>query len=166
MRALALAVAFALVAGCARDDGTRSVDAPAGGAWAECPPAASRGIAVPFRASAIDDAPHMPPGIHRLDARSFLWVWAAYNGSLREDRITRVNAVDVARDAEGLVHVCTRVDVSTPTAVDAEPRTYVVAARLEAQETLPEGPVRVVVNWVAGCPCSPLPKGNASARFE
>lgn len=164
--ALALALALATMAGCARDDGAASVEPPVGTEWAECPPAASRAIAVPFRAAAVEDADPLPAGIHRVDARSFLWVWGAFEGSLREDRISRLNPVSVARDADGLVHVCTRVDVTTPTTVDPEPRSYVVAARLDAQGELPAGPVRVVVNWVAGCPCSPLPRGNATALFE
>lgn len=132
-----------------------------------CPPAASRAIALAFRSEATDDARGLAAGLHRLDARTFLWVWASYEETLREDRVTRVNAVEVAMDAHGTTHVCTRVDLAAPLEVDDEPRTYDVAVLLAAQEPLPEGPVRVVVNWLAGCaPCSPPPRGNATALFE
>lgn len=143
------------------------MEPPVGTEHAECPPTASRGLALAFRAEATDDARGRPAGVHRLDARTFLWVWASFEETLREDRVARVNAVDVATDAEGTTHVCTRVDVHAPMDVDDEPRTYDVAVLLAAQEPVPSGPVRVVVNWVAGCaPCSPLPRGNATALFE
>lgn len=157
-----------LLAGCS-DPPTEPVrvDPPAGTEHAVCPPPASRGLALAFRAEETPDARGRGAGLHRLDAQTFLWVWASYQETLREDDVTRVNAVDVATDGAGLTHVCTRVDIAAPTEVDAEPRTYDVAVLLRAQEPLPEGPVRVVVNWVAGCAgCSPLPRGNATAVFE
>lgn len=173
MRVLAALVLAALLAGCAAPEATpsperRSVDPPAdAGAWRDCPPRASRPIAVPFGARAVDDALGHHPGIHRLDERTLLWVWASYEETLREDRITRLNDVVVSRDVEGFVHVCTRVDLSAPIEVDAEPRTYDVAAVFEAREPLPAGPLVASVNWIAGCPgCDPAPRGSASQRFD
>ena len=166
MRAL-LVVAALLAAGCATPGPERaSVDPPPGTEWAECPPSASRAIALALRAFATNETEGKPAGIHRLDARRFLYVWGQYEDTLREDRVTRINPVQVAIDGEGLTHVCARVDVSTPTDVDAEPRSYSVGVLVQAEEDLLQGPVRVVVNWVAGCPCDTLPRGNATARFE
>ncbi|HUR67992.1 MAG TPA: hypothetical protein VM370_02010 [Candidatus Thermoplasmatota archaeon] len=164
----AVAVLLVLLAGCATPTGaqTAHVDPPPDGEWSECPPAQSRPIGVPFRAEATNDTAGHGPGIHRLDARTFLWVYAEYEETLREDRVSRLNAVDVARSADAVLHVCTRVDLATPTQVDAEPRSYAVAARLTAQEPLPEGRLRVVVNWIAGCRCEPAPRGNATALFD
>lgn len=165
-RARWLLAALAL-AGCAAPaDELVRLDPPEGTEWAECPPAASRPIAVAFRANATDESHGNGPGLYRLSEREFLWVWARYVETLREDRVTRVNPVQVARDVEGTVHVCTRVDVATPLEVDNERGTYNVAVLLTAGEPLPEGPLRVVVNWVAGCRCDPLPRGNTSASFD
>ena len=167
MRALLMVVLLLAGSTGAEEPPARAtVDPPTGGGWAECPPAASRAIAVAFRAEATNATQGRPAGIHRLDARSFLYVWGDFQDTLREDRISRVNPVEVARDAIGVVHVSTRIDVAAPTDVDAERRSYAVGARLVAEEALPEGPLRVVVNWVAGCPCDPLPRGNATASFE
>lgn len=121
---------------------------------------------MPFRAFATNDTGGLPFGIHRLGERSFLFVWANESDTLREDRITRVNPVEVARDARGVVHVCTRVDVATPTEVDGRARALTIGARFDAQDALPAGPLQVTVNWVAGCPCDPLPMGNVTASFE
>ena len=161
-----VAIALALVlAGCT-DPAPPRVEPPVGTGEAECPPQNARAIAIPFRAneSASDDG--RGAGLHRLSRNEFLWVYANYTDTLREDRVTRVNAVQVARDAEGMVHVCTRVDLAAPVDVDAERESYVVAVRLTAGAPLPEGPLRVVVNWVAGCPCEPLPRGNMTAQFD
>lgn len=156
-----------LFAGCnAPEPEQTTVEPPTGTEWAECPPSAARPIAVPFRTEVANDDLGRGAGLHRIDARTFLWVYANYTDTLREDRITRVNPVHVARDTQDVVHVCTRVDVAAPTEVDAQPRSYIVAARLTAQEALPEGTLRVVVNWVAGCPCATLPRGNATAIFD
>lgn len=168
-RALALVLA-ALLAGCARPEeappATATVEPPPdGGGWRDCPPAASRTLAVPFRARATEDAGDLPAGLHRLDADTFLWVYASYAETLREDRVTRVNDVTVARDGAGVVHACTRVDLATPLEVDATPRSYDVAVLLSATQGMPTGPVRWTVNWAAGCPCSPPPRGNTTADF-
>lgn len=166
VRVLALLSAAILLAGCASPPESARVEPPIGTEAAPCPPTNARAIAVDFRVTSTNDTQGHDAGIHRLDARTFLWVWANYSETLREDRITRVNNVEVARDAAGVLHVCTRVDVATPIEVDLAPESYGVAARIAAQEDLPGGPVRVTVNWVAGCPCDPLPRGNHSVLFE
>lgn len=142
------------------------VEPPGGTAWAECPPTSSRPIAIPFRANVSDDPDGHPPGIHRVSEREFLWVYAKYAQTLREDRVTRVNPVELHRDVNGTLHLCTRVDIAAPLEVDDERGSYSVAVLLSAGAPLPEGPLRVVVNWVAGCRCDPLPRGNTTALFE
>ena len=139
---------------------------PTDGEHATCPPPASRGLAIAFRAEETPSASGRAQGIHRLDDRTFLFVWAAYRDSLREDDVTRIRPVDVARDALGVLHVCSAVDVATPVEVDAEPRSYDVAVRFVALDPLPEGDVRMTVNWVAGCSCGIVPRGNMSALFD
>lgn len=165
---LALVVLFALLVGCAGDPAPAraTVDPPEGSQWAECPPTASRALAVAFRASSTNDTGGRAPGIHRLDERRFLYVWGSFEDTLREDRITRVNPVQLALDRDGVTNVCASVDVAAPTDVDGERRSYGVGVLLQADEPLPDAPVKVVVNWVAGCPCQPLPRGNATALFE
>lgn len=168
MRAAALLL-VALLSGCAAPEApeTARVDPPQGTEHAVCPPPASRALAVPFRVETTQDARGLDPGIHRLDAASFLWVWARYDDTLREDRVTRANPVEVARDGAGVVHVCTRVDLATPVEVDTEPRSYDVALLVVAQEALPAGPLRVTVNWSAGCGAGcPPPRGNTTASFD
>lgn len=175
--AAALALALAL-AGCAlpgreRDprDVYEVVDPPEdGGGFAACASPSAQATAVPFRAEATMDAQGRGPGVHRLDEATFLFVWATYNDTLRDDRVTRVNQVDVFRDVDGSgattrVHVCTEIDIAAPQEVDGERRSYAVAALYTATTGLPDAPVRVVVNWVAGCLCEPLPRGNATAEF-
>lgn len=142
------------------------LDPPPDTGWAECPPTASRAIAVPFRVNETADARGYASGLFRVSAREFLFVWANQSATLHEDRISRVNPVEVARDGNGTLHVCTRVDVVTPLEVDGEREPLVVAALLTAGADLPPGPYRVVVNWVAGCPCDPLPRGNMTAFFD
>lgn len=164
MKQFGALVAILLLAGCAAEPPPR-VEPPAGGEWAECPPNAARAIAVPFRANVTDDARGLGEGIHRVGPGEFLYVHASHQDTLREDRISRVNPVHVARDGLGVLHVCTRVDVVAPVEVDDERRSYDLAVLLSSPE-LPPGPYRVVVNWVAGCPCDPLPKGNATASFD
>ena len=167
--ALALLLAAAL-AGCPAKTSPREayvvVDPPEdGGGFAECAPSDAQPLAVPFTAEPADDAMGKGPGVHRLDERTFLWVWADHEDTQRQDRITRLNEVQVLRANDGTIHVCTRVEVAAPQEVDGERRTYAVAARFVATEGMPSGPVRVVVNWVAGCLCDPLPRGNATAEF-
>lgn len=162
-----------LAAGCARVDPGEGdageyvvVDPPEdGGGFAPCATRDSQPLAVPFRAEATTDAGGREAGIHRLDGTTFLFVWAVREDSLREDRVTRVNPVDVYREPAGRIHVCTSVDIAAPQEVDGERRTYAVAALFTATTGMPEGPLRVLVNWVAGCLCDPLPRGNATADF-
>lgn len=168
-RAAAFAMGLALfLTGCATpsdDERTATVAPPAaGGAWAECPPGESLPIAQPLRAEVWGEP--REEGIHRLDARTFHWVWRNYTNDLHEDRLTRVNPVELARDGQGVLHLCTRADVSAPTEVDDEPRTYAVGLRISSDVAFPEGPIRVTVNWVAACPCDPLPRGNVTRPFE
>lgn len=141
-----------------------TVDPPGGSEWAECPPGSSIALGHPLRAEVWDEA--RDEGIHRLDARTFHWVWRNYTDDLHEDKLTRVNPVELARDAQGTLHLCTRADIRAPIEVDAEPRTYAVGLKITAETDLPPGPLRVVVNWVAGCPCDPLPRGNVTRLFE
>jgi hypothetical protein len=139
-----------------------------GGTWVEpCLPQDAQPIAVDFRAIPLNDSKGHPPGVHRLDGRTFLWVYASYQNTERQDRVSRVGTVHVARASSGEVVICTQVDVITPVQVDGKLRTFDVAARFEAPAGLPEGPVRFTVNWVAGCtPCDPIPRGNTTATFE
>lgn len=162
-----------LLAGCATPEPEapaparrETVPAPAdAGGFAECASTSAQQLGVNFRAAATQDARGLGAGLHRLNATSFLWVWATYDDTLREDRVTRVNEVQVFREPDGRFLACTRVDLAAPTDVDAEARSYVVAVRFDAPQGVPEGPLRFVVNWVAGCPCEPLPRGNATAVF-
>ena len=170
-----LVLATLLLAGCVRGGegpppAAVTVEPPPdAGGWAPCAPPGALQVAVPFRHRTVEDAHGRGPGLHRLNETAFLWVWASYEGTLREDRVTRVNEVEAFReplaDGSSRVHVCTRVDVAAPVEVDAEPRSYDVATLVEATRGLPAGDLRVVVNWVAGCPCDPLPRGNATAEF-
>lgn len=144
-----------------------TVEVPAdGGGPATCPPRSSVPEAVPFLAEAVRDAGGHGPGIHKINDTTLLFVWASYNGTLRQDRISRANEVHVARDANGTAHVCTRADIIAPTEVDGTRRTYDVALRMTASPKLPRGPLHVVVNWVVGCPCDRNPSGNATADFS
>jgi hypothetical protein len=138
-----------------------------GGAWREpCPAQNATPLAVDFVAQPRNDSAGHGPGLHRLDPVTFLWVYATYNQTDRQDRVSRVNPVDVARDPDGTLEVCTRVDLVTPVEVDGKLRTYDVAARFTATQGLPAGSVRFTVNWIAGCtPCDPLPRGNATVDF-
>lgn len=169
MRAPGLFLLAALVvAGCAAPGAPEAVTVPppeSTGAWAECASSSAQAMAFPLRIDAITDAGGRGPGIHRLDARTFLWVWASYEDTLRQDRVSRVNEVTADREPDGTIVLCTRVELLAPLTVDGERRTYDVGARITAQQGLPEAPLRVVVNWVAGCPCDPLPRGNATAEF-
>lgn len=139
-----------------------------GGGFASCHSQAAAQVAVPFRASAVNDSGGRGPGIYRLDHDTFLWVWAHYNDTQRQDRITRLNSVDVYREpsADAPLVVCTRVDVAAPTLVDGVRRSYSVAATFQAKSGLPNGSVQVIVNWVAGCPCPTPPMGKMTATFD
>lgn len=165
-------MAVALAAGCTlgppqpAGPSATQVPLPDGGGFAPCASHAAVPMAVPFRAEAVDDAQGRDEGLHRLDERTFLWVWGSFEETLRQDRVTRVNEVTVDREPDGTMVTCTRVELVTPVEVDGERRSYDVAVRLTATEGMPPGPVRAVVNWVAGCggACEPV-RGNATADF-
>lgn len=173
MRWLALFVACAL-AGCLSPgpgDGPAPrytvVDPPEdGGGFAACAPGDAQRLAIPFRAEPAGQDGGRGKGVHRVNGTTFVWVWGVFEDSLHEDRITRLNPVDVSRAPDGTLHVCTEVDVAAHQEVDEERRSFTVAARFVATAGLPDGPVRFTVNWVAGCLCDPLPRGNDSATFE
>lgn len=138
-----------------------------GGGFAECHSPNAQTMAVPFRAASVDSSRGYDRGVHRIDNRTFLWVWAHEASTLREDKVTRINAVEVFREPQSgsPLIVCTRIDIAAPVQVDREERALDVAVLFTATAGLPEGPVRVIVNWVAGCPCETLPSGNATATF-
>jgi hypothetical protein len=142
-----------------------SPDVEAGG-FAECASSQAVTLAAPLRASAVADAGGLPPGIHREGERSFLWVWASYENTTRQDRVSRLNEVQLKREPSGEHALCTRVELATPTRTDGEPRSYAVAARFESDAPFPATPMRVVVNWIAGCACDPIPRGNTTATFD
>lgn len=168
VRAAALLLALAL-AGCVADDpeppGRASVEPPEGGGFAPCGSSAAVPMAVPFRADAVESDQGLGQGIHRLAPDTWLYVHRAENHTLREDRITRLNEVQVQREPDGRIVVCTRIELAAPTDVDDAPQNLVVAARYHAPDGFPPGEVRFVVNWIAGCPCDPLPTGNHTAIF-
>jgi hypothetical protein len=138
-----------------------------GGTWLEpCPPQNAIPVAIDFRAEATNDSQGRGPGVHRLDDSTILWVYAQYNATDRQDRVSRLNQVDVARVPDGRFVACTRVDLVTPVQVDGANRSYAVAVRFTAPHGLPQAPLRFTVNWIAGCtPCDPLPRGNDTADF-
>lgn len=139
-------------------------EVPAGG-FGVCASSASQPVAATLRATVVDDAGGRSPGIHRDGDRAFVWVWASYEDTLREDRVARLNEVQLKREPDGTYALCTRVEVIAPTAADGERRTYDVAARFESATPFPAAPMRVVVDWVAGCACDPIPRGNTTATF-
>lgn len=170
MRRVALLLAL-LAAGCARaPSGPVTVPPPAdGGGFATCHSSQALLLAVPFQAEATNDSRGLGAGIWRLDSSTFLYVWADYHDTLRQDRISRANEVDVYREpaAGSPLEICTQVDVAAPTLVDGARRSYAVAELLDATQGLPNATgVRVTVNWLAGCGCSPPPSGNATRLFE
>lgn len=173
-RALALLLVL-LSAGCAQP-GAPAPATPAahyvppplpGGSWVDpCPPQDAIPVAMDFRAASVNDTEGLGPGLHRVDESTLLWVYATYNRTDRQDRVSRVNQVDVARAPDGTYVACTRVDLVTPVQVDGDLRSYAVAVRFQAPGGLPQAPMRFVVNWIAGCtPCDPLPRGNDTATF-
>ncbi|GEM_PF-5078017 len=176
MRAAALLLVL-LAAGCTQAPAPPTGTTPAahyvppplpGGSWVDpCPPQDSVPVAVDFRADAANDAGGLAPGVHKINATTLLWVYATYQDTDRQDRVSRVNQVDVARLPNGSYAACTRVDLVTPVQVDGKLRTYAVAVRFTAPHGLPAGPLSFTVNWIAGCtPCDPLPRGNDTAMFE
>lgn len=167
-----LLVCVLLLVGCTSappDHVGAKVDPPAdGGGFAPCHSQSAAQVAVPFRAVAVNDSGGRGPGIFRLDHDTFLWVWANYNGTLRQDRITRLNSVDVYREPSKTapLEVCTRVDIAAPVDVDGAHRSYAVAAMFHATSGMPNGSITMIVNWLAGCPCPSPPMGNATATFD
>lgn len=137
-----------------------------GGGFAACASSQAREMALPgLRADAVNDSGGRGPGIHRLNDTTLLWVWASYNDTLRQDRVARLNPVEVHREPDGEVVVCTRVELVAELFVDGERRTYDVAALLTAPLGWPEARTHAVVNWVVGCTgCAPI-RGNTTAHF-
>lgn len=175
VRVLLLA-ALLLVAGCTRPGegpatttkpGIEVVEPPAdGGGPAPCASRAAQRVAAPVEAKATRDAGGRPPGIHLLDERTLLYVWAVYEDTLRDDRVTRIGDVTLDREPDGLMVVCVSLDIAAPQEVDTTRESYAVAAEVRAPGGFTDGRMRVVVNWVAGCLCDPLPSGNATAQFD
>jgi hypothetical protein len=171
---LAVAVALALLApGCLRageeppgeptPPSPVFVDPPPeGGGPAPCASSQAQQLVVGFTAEAIPDAGGLGVGLHRLDAATWVWVWATYpDGTQRQDRVSRANEVQTFREPDGGYVLCTRVDVVAPLEVDGRARAYDVAVRFSAHSRVPEGALRFVVNWMAGCgPCGPPRSGN------
>ena len=170
-----LLAAALLLPGCIGDGGDpqeptpepRFVEPPQdGGGFASCGSPSAQQLALGFTSESTRDAEGFPPGVHRLDARTFLYVWARHEDSLREDRVSRVNEVQAFQEPGGPLVLCSRVEIAAPLEVDDEPETYDVAVRYVSHGRLPDGPLRLVVNWVAGCgACGVTPKGNATADF-
>ena len=140
---------------------------PLGGGFAPCATPSAAQLALGFTATEVPTSGGRPEGIHRLNDTTFLWVWARYaNGTLREDDVRRVNEVQVFQEHDGRIVLCTRVEIVTPLEVDPQPRTYDVAVRLTAHRPRPPAPLRLVVNWVAGCAtCGRPSQGNATADW-
>ena len=176
--ALALLLCVSL-AGCtlgdpaARPDEPRFVDPPAsGGEWLPCHGEQARSLAVNFRAEPLRDAGGLAPGIHADNVSdeaphgAWTWVWAHYEDTARDDRVTRVNEVSVARETDDTLGLCTRVDLATPLEVDADNASYDVAVRLTALDPLPPHErLQVIVNWIAGCNPCPEPARGHDARL-
>lgn len=176
MRRALLAILLLLVAGCAERDSGPGPALPTevdvgpppheAGGFADCASQSAILVAAPLRATATDDAEGHPPGIHRLDNDTILWVWATYEHTQRQDRITRLNEVQLFREPNGSHALCTRVELAAPTTTDGQTRTYDVAAHLETDTAWPHTPMHVTVNWIAGCQCAPIPRGNTTAQLD
>ena len=142
---------------------------PDGGGFGVCHSPAAEQLAVPFRSTALNDSGGRDVGWYRLSTTSFVYVWAHENDTLRQDRVSRVNSVDVFEEPDHAhpLDVCTSIDVAAPQQVDGTRRTYDVAVRLDATDGLPSSTagVRVLVDWTVGCSCTPTPRGNATATF-
>lgn len=139
---------------------------PEGGGFVGCASSQAREMALPgLRADATEDAGTRAPGIHKLNDTTFLWVWANYEETQRRDRVTRLNPVEVHREPDGEIVVCTRVELASELFVDGARRSYAVATTITAPLGWPQGPAHVVVNWIAGCTgCEPS-RGNTTAHF-
>lgn len=159
---LALVMTGCVLGDAPAQSGRATVEPPQGGGFAPCATPAAVPMAVPFRADATDTDQGLGPGLHRTGPDTWLYVHRAENNTLREDRITRLNEVQVEREPDGRIVICTRIEIATPTDVDDQPQDLVVAARYHATQGFPPGDVRFVLNWIAGCPCTPLPTGNAT----
>lgn len=163
-------LAAALLAGCAAPPETTAepvwVGPPEGGGFAACASASAVEMAVPgLRADAVTDAGGRAPGVHRIDDETYLWVWASYEDTQRQDRITRLNPVTVHREPDGEIVVCSRAELSAELFVDGERRTYDLGARLVAPGGWPDARTHVVMNWIVGCTgCEPI-RGNTTAHF-
>ena len=168
----ALSFAFALaftLAGCTGGPAPTPATVPPpsdGGGFGVCHSPSALALAVDLRAEATRDARGLAPGIHRVANASFVFVWASYKDTLRQDNVTSILHVEVDQEPNGTLDLCSQVRIAAPTQVDGQRRSYDVAVVLNATRGLPPGPVRVLVDWVVGCPCDPLPRGNATASFE
>lgn len=175
MRALAV-LAVLLLAGCT-DAGPLGGTTPAeptvyvgppadGGGPAPCAPQSARQYPVDVRGVATRDDRGLGVGLHRLNESSWLWVWASYHDTDRQDRVSRVNEAQVFAEG-GQTWLCTRVELVAPTFVDGARSSYAVAVQYDVLAPLPAGSVHWTVDWVAGCArCDPLPAGNTTATFE
>lgn len=133
---------------------------PDGGGPAPCASQQAQQLALGFTGASVSDDEGLGVGLHRLDARNWLWVWATYEDTQRQDRVTRVNEVQTFREPDGRLVLCARVDLAAPLEVDGRTRTYDVAVRFTAHQDLPPAPVRFVVNWLAGCGTCGAPRGG------
>ena len=139
---------------------------PPGGGFAPCHSRSAQQLALGFASETAQDDEGRGVGLHRVDERTFLWVWAVYQDTQRQDRVSRLNEVQVFQEPDGRLVVCTRVDLVAPLEVDGRVRSYDVAARFIARSRLPDAPLTVIVNWMAGCgACGGPRSGNATAAF-
>ncbi len=138
-------------------------DVEAGG-FAPCASSAAELLAVPLRIDSLHETTGLTPGIHRTDNRTLTWIWASYTDTQRQDAVSRVNEVQVFREpTDGSIHICTRVELQTPTRTDGTSGSYDVGARIQATRgALPPGDLHVVINWIAGCNCPEMPRGNTT----
>ena len=174
MRGLVALLLVMMMAGCTQDspltkapaEPTVYVGPPEeGGGAAPCAPQSAQQAGIDVQGVEIRDAGHRAPGIYRVDATRWIWVWESYHDTERQDKVARVNEVQVFHQG-GESWLCTRVELVAPTFVDGARSTYDVAVQYDLQSPLPPGPIHWTVNWIAGCSrCDPPPSGNATADF-
>lgn len=136
--------------------------------FASCQSQQALEFAIPgLRAEGVSDVGDLQPGVHRVDAETILWVWANYDDTQREDKLTRLNPITVHREPDGEVVVCTGAEIASEVFVDGERRTYDIGARYVAPGGWPDARTHVVVNWVVGCAgCTPPLRGNSTAHLD
>lgn len=136
---------------------------PDGGGPAPCASQQAQQLALGFTGESTGDAQGRGAGLHRLDAQTWLWVWARYEDTQRQDRVSRINEVRTFREPDGRLVLCVQVDLVAPLEVDGRARSYDVAVRFRAHQDPPDAPTRFVLNWVAGCGrCGAPRSGNAT----